>query len=171
MKTSTEGFQQCYNAQLAVEGENQLIVAAEVTSNASDQGQMLPRLDEVEADYGAGPETLLADAGYCNESDLASLEERGVDGYVALGREGNKAVEVNAKAHPARARMAKKLAAPEGQAQYAKRKWLSEAPNGWIKQALGFRRFSVRGLNQAQGEWALVCLALNMKRMQGLAAA
>ena len=151
MKTSTEGFQQCYNAQLAVEGENQLIVAAEVTSNASDQGQMLPRLDEVKADYGAGPETLLADAGYCNESDLASLEERGVDGYVALGREGNKAVEVNAKAHPARARMANKLATPEGQAQYAKRKWLSEAPNGWIKQALGFRRFSSARLEPSAG--------------------
>ena len=100
MKTSTEGFQQCYNAQLAVEGENQLIVAAEVTSNASDQGQMLPRLNEVQADYGAGPETLLADAGYCNEADLACLEERGVDAYVALGRESNKAVAVNAKAHP-----------------------------------------------------------------------
>ena len=171
MKTSTEGFQQCYNAQLAVEGENQLIVAAEVTAKASDQGQMLPRLNEVQADYGAGPETVLADAGYCNESDLASLEERGVDAYVALGREGSKAVAVNAKAHPARARMANKLAAPEGQAQYAKRKWLSEAPNGWIKQALGFRRFSVRGLDQARGEWALVCLALNTKRIQGLAAA
>ncbi len=171
MKTSTEGFQQCYNAQLAVEGENQLVVAAEVTSNASDQGQMLPRLDEVKAAYGESPERVLADAGYCNELDLASLEERGVDAYVALGREGHKAVAVNAKAHPARARMANKLATPEGQAQYAKRKWLSEAPNGWIKQALGFRRFSVRGLDQARGEWALVCLALNMKRIQGLAAA
>ena len=171
MKTSTEGFQQCYNAQLAVEGENQLIVAAEVTSNASDQGQMLPRLDEVEADYGASPETVLADAGYCNEADLASLEARGVDAYVALGREGNKAVAVNAKAHPARTRMANKLATPDGRARYAKRKWLSEAPNGWIKQALGFRRFSVRGLDQARGEWALVCLALNIKRMPGLAAA
>ena len=50
-----------------------------------DQGQMLPRLDEVKADYGAGPETLLADAGYCNEADLACLEERGVDGYVVYG--------------------------------------------------------------------------------------
>ena len=171
MKTSTEGFQQCYNAQLAVEGENQLIVAAEVSAKASDQGQMLPRLDEVEADYGAGPETVLADAGYCNEADLASLEARGVDAYVALGREGNKAVAVNAKAHPARTRMANKLATPDGRARYAKRKWLSEAPNGWIKQALGFRRFSVRGLDQARGEWALACLALNIKRMPGLAAA
>jgi IS5 family transposase len=67
--------------------------------------------------------------------------------------------------------MRQKLSTEQGRNQYAERKWLSEAPNGWIKQALGFRRFSVRGLNQAQGEWALVCLALNMKRMQGLAAA
>ena len=78
---------------------------------------------------------------------------------------------VEAKAHPARARMAAKLATPEGRARYARRKWLSEAPNGWIKQALGFRRFSVRGLTKVQGEWALVCLALNMKRMQRLAIA
>ena len=94
-----------------------------------------------------------------------------MDAYVALGREGNKAVAVNAKAHPARARMAAKLATPEGRARYARRKWLSEAPNGWNKQALGFRRFSVRGLTKVQGERALVCQALNMKRMQGLAAA
>ncbi len=112
---------------------------------------MLPRLTEVQADYGACPETVLADAGYCNKADLASLEERGVDAYVALGREGNKAVAVNAKAHPARTRMAAKLATPDGRARYAKRKWLSEAPNGWIKQALGFRRFSVRGLAERVG--------------------
>ena len=171
MKTSTEGFQQCYNAPVGGGGENQLIVAAEVSANASDQGQMLPRLNEVKADYGAGPETLLADAGYCNEADLACLEERGVDAYVALGREGNKAVAVNAKAHPARTRMANKLATPDGRARYAKRKWLSEAPNGWIKQALGFRRFSVRGLNQARGEWALVCPGAEHQADARLAAA
>lgn len=170
MKTSTEGFQQCYNAQLAVDDERQLIVAFDVTANASDQGQLLPRLDEVEAAYGAVPERVLADAGYCNERDLSALEERGVDGYVALGREGKKAA-ADAKTRPAAARMAKKLLKPEGRAAYARRKWLSEAPNGWIKQAMGFRRFSVRGLRKVQGEWALVCLALNMKRMQGLLAA
>ena len=115
-------------------------------------GQMLPRLTEVQADYGTCPEMVLADAGYCKKADLASLEERGVDAYVALGREGNKAVAVNAKAYPARARMAAKLATPEGRARYAKRKWLSEAPNGWIKQALGFRRFSVRGLGGELGD-------------------
>ena len=170
MQNSSEGFQQCYNAQLAVDDAHQLVVAAEVTANASDQGQLLPRLDEVEAAYGAVPERVLADAGYCNERDLSALEEKGVDGYVALGREGKKAA-ADAKSRPAAARMAKKLSKPEGHAQYARRKWLSEAPNGWIKQAMGFRRFSVRGLRKVQGEWALVCLALNMKRMQGLQAA
>lgn len=170
MKTSSEGFQQCYNAQLAVDGAHQLVVAADVTANASDQGQLLPRLDEVEAAYGAAPKRVLADAGYCNERDLLALEERGVDGYVALGREGKKAA-ADPKSRPAAARMAKKLSKPEGHAHYARRKWLSEAPNGWIKQAMGFRRFSVRGLQKVQGEWALVCLALNMKRMQGLVAA
>ena len=168
MKTSSEGFQQCYNAQLAVDDAKQLIVAAEVTANASDQGQLLPRLDEVRAAYGAVPERVLADAGYCNERDLSALEERGVDGYVALGREGKKAAKVDASSRPATARMGAKLLKPEGHAQYARRKWLSEAPNGWIKQVMGFRRFSVRGLRKVQGEWALVCLALNMKRMQGL---
>ena len=170
MKTSSEGFQQCYNAHMAVEGANQLIVATEVSSNASDQGRMLPLVDEVQAAHGERPGSVLADAGYCNEADLEALEARGVDGYVALGREGRRAVAVNAAKHPAKARMAEKLATQAGRAQYARRKWLSEAPNGWIKEALGFRRFSLRGLNNVRGEWDLVCLALNVKRMQGLQA-
>ena len=108
----------------AVEGEKQLIVATEVSSNASDQGRLVPLVDAVDA-----------------------------------------------ARHPAKARMAEKLATSAGRVQYARRKWLSEAPNGWIKEVLGFRRFSLRGLNKVQGEWNLVCLALNVKRMQGLQAA
>ena len=78
---------------------------------------------------------------------------------------------VDVERHPAKAAMAGKLATEAGRAQYAQRKWLSEAPIGWIKETLGFRRFSVRGLDKVQGEWDLVCLALNVKRMQGLWAA
>ena len=172
MKTSADGFQQCYNAQLAVEGENQLIVAVAVavSSNASDQGRLTPLVEAVESTHGRRPETVLADAGYCNEAELDKLETLGVDACVALGREGRRAVEVDAEKHPAKARMAQKLATEAGRARYAERKWLSEAPIGWIKEALGFRRFSVRGLNKVQGEWDLVCLALNVKRMQGLEA-
>jgi len=162
VKTSAEGFQQCYNAQVAVE--------VEVSSNASDRGRLTPLVQEVESTHGRRPATVLADAGYCNEADLAKLQALGVDGHVALGREGRRAVEVDAEKHPAKAAMAKKLATEAGRAQHAQRKWLAEAPIGWIKEALGFRRFSVRGLNKVRGEWDLVCLALNVKRMQGLQA-
>ena len=171
MKTSSEGFQQCYNAQVAVEGEHQLIVATEVSAQANDQGCLVPLLDTVEAVHGEQPATVLADSGYCNEADLVTLEARGVDGHVALGREGRRTVVKDKEKHPATARMAAKLATAAGRAQYAQRKWLSEAPNGWIKEALGFRRFSLRGLEKARCEWDLVCLALNIRRMKGLAPA
>ena len=132
MKTSNEGFQQCYNAQVAVDSDHQLVVATDVTANASDQGGLPALLDAVSETFDAQPETVLADAGYCNERDLVDLETRA------------------------------------GRAAYAERKWLSEAPHGWIKHVLGFRRFSLRGLATAGGEWDLVCLALNVKRLQPL---
>ena len=171
MKTSTEGFQQCYNAQMAVDGDHQIIVATEVSAEASDQGQMMGLLEAVEESFEETPKQVLADAGYCNEGDLQALEARGVDAYVALGREGKQAVTVNPGKSPARSRMRKKLASLSGQAAYARRKWISEAPHGWIKERLGFRRFSLRGLRSVQGEWDLVCLALNVKRMGALMAA
>ncbi len=79
MKTSNDGFQQCYNAQVAVDGEHQLVVATEVTANASDQGGLPLLLDEVAETVGEQPDTVLADAGYSNERDLVNLETRGVD--------------------------------------------------------------------------------------------
>ena len=170
MKTSAEGFQQCYNAQVAVDGDHQLVVATKLGANASDQGEMPALLDEVHSRFEARPHTVLADAGYCNERDLQELEARGIDGYVALGREGKKTTVVDPERHRATQRMAEKLATPAGRRSYAARKWLSEAPNGWIKQVLGFRRFSVRGLSKVQGEWDLVCMALNVKRLQVLMA-
>ena len=153
MKTSSEGFQQCYNAQVAVDGEHQLVVATEVTANASDQGELPLLLDEVSETFGEQPERVLADAGYSNERDLADLETRGIDGYVSLGREGKKARRRDPEKYPATNRMAAKLSTPAGRAAYAERKWLSEAPNGWIKHVLGFRRFSLRGLAKVRGEW------------------
>ena len=170
MKTSNEGFQQCYNAQVAVDGGHQLVVATDLTANASDQGGLPALLDEVAETFGEQPETVLADAGYSNERDLADMETRRVEGYVAPGREGKTAATRDLKNHPATSRMMEKLATPAGRAAYAERKWLSEAPNGWIKHVLGFRRFSLRGLAKARGEWDLVCLALNVKRLQLLLA-
>ena len=74
MKTSNEGFQQCHNAQVAVDAEHQLVVATDVTANASDQGELPALLDEVEERFDMQPDTELADAGYCNERDLAELD-------------------------------------------------------------------------------------------------
>ena len=171
MKTSNDGFQQCYNAQVAVDGEHQLVVATAVTANASDQGGVPVLLDEVAETVGEQPETVLADAGYNNERDLADLETRGIDGYVSLGREGQSVSPRDPEKYPATSRMAEKLSTLAGRAAYAERKWLSEAPNGWIKHVLGFRRFSLRGLEKVCGEWDLVCLALNAKRLHALMAA
>ena len=165
MKTSSEGFQQCYNAQMAVDGEHQIIVATQVGPQASDQGQLVGMLAEINETFGVEPAVVLADAGYCNEPDLLELEDRGIDAHVALGREGKSQVAVDPARLPATHRMGEKLASPAGKARYAQRKWLSEAPNGWIKEVLGFRRFSLRGLAKVRGEWDLVCLALNIKRM------
>ena len=171
MKTSSEGFQQCYNAQAAVDAEQQLVVATDLTANASDQGELPVLLDAVKETFDAQPETVLADAGYCNERDLKDLEKRGVDGYVAPGREGKQTAARDLEKHPATGRMVEKLATPAGRTAYAERKWLSEAPYGWIKHALGFRRFSLRGLAKVRCEWDLVCLALNVKRLHVLMAA
>ena len=171
MKTSTEGFQQCYNAQAAVDAEHQLLVAADVTANASDQGRLPVLLDQVRERFDTQPESVLADSGYCNERDLADLETRGVDGYVAAGREDKAVTGRDLKKRPATGRMVEKLSAPAGRAVYAERKWLSEAPYGWVKHVLGFRRFSLRGLAKVRGEWDLVCLAVNVKRLHLLTAA
>ena len=99
---------------------------------------------------------------------LAEPEARGIDGHVALGREGKKALETGDPSASATGRMAERLGTPAGRSVYATRNSISEAPHGWIKEVLGFRRFSVRGLCKLQGEWDLVCLALNVKRPQTL---
>jgi len=167
MKTA-KGFQQCYNGQLAVDEEFQLIVANELTNNASDNGELMGLVKTVKKTLKATPEVVLADAGYRNEADLAALEAHDIDGYVSLGREGKNQAKSDADKHPATARMAAKLASADGKERYAARKALVEPVNGWIKNVLGFRRFCLRGLQAVRGEWDLVCLATNLRRMQPL---
>ena len=87
---------------------------------------------------------------------------------MSLRREGRKPGEIDATRYPATARMAEKLATAAGRSVYGQRKHLVEAVNGWIKNVLGFRQFSLRGLNAVQGEWDLVCLSLNLRRMSTL---
>jgi hypothetical protein len=84
---------------------------------------------------------------------------------VALGREGKEQVEIDPSQYPCTVAMAAKMQTEEGRRAYRKRKWIAEPPNGWIKNVLGFRQFSMRGLHRAQAEFKLVCLALNLRRM------
>ena len=90
---------------------------------------------------------------------------------VALGREGKRCAEIDAQKSPHTAAMAAKLQTDGGKAAYRRRKWIAEPPNGWIKSVLGFRQFSLRGLQRVQAEFKLVCLALNLRRMGSLKAA
>ncbi len=158
-------FEQSFNAQAVVDGETQLIIANGLTNNAADNGQLLPMLEAVQDNLGELPKRLLTDSGYRCEQAFARLEEKGVQGLTALGREGNKQATTDAKRYPASARMAERLESAEGQAQYRRRKAIVEPVFGWIKHVMGFRQFSLRGLSKVTGEWNLVCLAVNVRRM------
>ncbi len=160
---SGSGYEQAFNAQIAVDNEEQLIVAAEVTQETSDIQQLLPVLDSAIANARAHPDSLLADAGYVSEENLEGLEQRKVEGYVAIGRKNkNRKISDNC---PATQRMQEKLRTKKGTTEYAKRKHKVEAPIGWIKRCMGFRTFSMKGVGNVRGEFALVCLAMNLKRL------
>ena len=165
---STEGFQQCYNAQIAVDGDSQLIVGSEVTQCAADSGSLLPVVEVVEHNCGTSPEQIVADAGYKSEASFVELEKKKIDAYVSLGREGKETTTETTL--PATLRMKEKLASPPGKAAYRRRKAIVEPVFGWIKNVLGFRRFSLRGIRKVAGEWALVCLVVNLKRLSTLVA-
>jgi transposase len=161
-------FEQCYNAQAAVDGASQIIIADGLTNNGADHGQLLPMIEAVKNNLGQWPQRVLADSGYQSEQGFAELEKKGVQAIVALGREGKNQASINPRRYPARARMAERFATPEGKAHYRRRKVIPEPVFGWIKHVMGFRQFSLRGLTKVTGEWSLVCLALNVRRMWAL---
>ena len=162
MKTSA-GFDQCYNAHLAVDEASQMIVATGLTNCAADNGELLPVLDQAHAMLGQDPAEVLADAGYKGEASFQTLETRGVTAYISLGHEA-RAAKPPGPALVATQRMADRLASDRGRARYRRRKAIVEPVLGWIKAVLGFRRFSLRGEAKARGEWTLVCLAVDLKR-------
>ncbi|MCA8977366.1 MAG: IS1182 family transposase [Planctomycetes bacterium] len=157
-------FQQSYNAQVAVDAKAQIVVAATVSQNPKDMGLLMPAVNAAFESTDAIPKRVLADTGYKNERDLQLLEELGIDGYVSLGREG-KAVRPPSDDSPCSQAMLKKLRTKRGRARYKQRKGIVEPVFGWVKQVLGFRAFSLRGLRKVAGEWSLICLALNLRRM------
>ena len=179
MPVSGGGFEQCYNAQAAVAADSLLVVATDVSQVPNDKGQLVPMLDRLAGlpdDLGR-PDALLADAGYFSEANVDACARAGIDPLIAAGRDAHHpAVDGRfAPAPPAPEdptpldTMRHRLKTPEGRALYAKRKHTPEPVFGIIKSVLGFRQFSLRGLAGARGEWSLVTMAWNVKRMFNLA--
>jgi transposase len=166
MKTARGDFEQCYNAQVVVDAAQQIIIAADVTNNAADVGQLLPLTAQAEANVGARAAMMLADAGYKSEANFAALEARGLDGYVSLGKGEAQRAGTEAQGGPCTQRMGAKLRTDDGRQRFKRRKAIVEPPLGWIKHVLGFRAFSMRGHRKTVGEWSLVCLVMNLRRMQ-----
>jgi transposase len=160
------GFEQSYNAQACVDEQNQIIVAVEVTNDATDNKQLIPMVEAVEVNVGQRPEQVLADSGYRSEANFKALEGKNVDGVIALGREGKSGTPPSSKRdNQATQRMQEKLKSEQGEAAYRRRKVIVEPVFGWVKSVLGFRQFSFRGLDKNNAEWHLVTLALNLRRM------
>ena len=168
MKRAGGGFDPSYNAQTAVDEATHIIVAAELTNCGGDAGELPVLLQAVRANLEQAPQQVLADTGYRSEKVFDELADCGTELVVSLGREGKQQLRFDPERSPHTALMAAKLQSEHGKAAYRKRKWIAEPPNGWVKNVLGFRQFSMRGLHRVTAEWKLVCMALNLRRMATL---
>lgn len=175
---SSEGFVQAYNAQAAVDIDSHLIVENHITQQSNDKQEVEPalkRLKDTEVHLGKAA-GLLADAGYFSADNVARCEDSEITPYISDHRERhNLTWDERFKTPPACPQdadavttMAYRLRTLEGKAIYAKRKSTVETVFGIIKEVMGFRRFHLRGLDAVQGEWNLVCMAWNLKRMYAL---
>jgi transposase len=177
---SADGFVQGYNAQAAVDVDSMLVIATTLTQQTNDKQQVEPMLSELKGlqDHFGKPETLLADNGYFSNTNIQACVKQKITPLIALGREAHHLPLEQRLAPDAPepestdplVKMAWKLKTQDGRALYGKRKSTVEPVFGIIKQVLGFRQFSLRGLDAVTGEWKLVTMAFNLKRMQVLAA-
>ena len=179
MPVAGGGFEQAYNAQAAVATGSMLVVSADVVQAANDKRQIEPTLERLAglpAALGTA-DTLLADSGYFSAANVTACVDAKIAPLIALARERHHQSwrERFAAAPPAPDNpkpldaMCHQLATPEGKQLYALRKQTPEPVFGIIKSVLGFRQFSLRGLDKVKGEWSLVTMSWNIKRMFTLA--
>jgi len=181
MPVAGGGFEQCYNAQAVVAAGSLLVVAADVVQAPNDKQQLAPMLDKIAdlADALGEVGALLADNGYFSQGNVNACAAAGIEPVIAMGRDAHHPSldERFADAPPAPdaptplEAMAHRLQTPEGKKRYALRKQTPEPVFGIIKSVLGFRQFLLRGLERVRGEWSLVTMAWNIKRMFVLAGA
>jgi transposase len=168
-----DGFVQAYNVQVAV-NEQQLIVGQGVTQETNDKKQLLPMIRTIEQQAGAKPPQLLADAGYCSDENLTAIADTTIDAYISTRKQkhGERPGPCPRGRLPKTAtmvdRMTRKLHTKIGAAVYAARKGIVEPVIGQIKHARGFRQFLLRGFENVQGEWSLVCTTHNILKLYRL---
>jgi transposase len=160
-----DGYIQGYNAQAAVDGAAQIIVAHALTPSMSDQDQLVPLIDAAKNHLGGRPKEISADAGYCSEPNLAALAARGIRAYLATGRAKHPAEGKRHLTGPLTQAMRNKLKRAGRRSRYRLRKQIVEPVFGQIKQARGFRQFLLRGLEKVKAEWALICTAHNLTKL------
>ena len=171
MKTP-DGFQQCYNAQIVVDAESQVIVAHEVTNSAPDSRRLPPMLKQIEENTGQYPNALTADAGYSSEANFTHLAEADVYAVVAL-RRYHRDEPPDADPAPTRSTdrwlhrniMRDRLTTREGKETYKLRKQTVEPVFGQIKGARGFRQFLRRGQAATAAEWSMLCTVHNLLKL------
>lgn len=159
-----DGFIQGYNGQAAVDGKHQVIVAQRLTQNASDQDGLLTLLDATATNTGRLPDEVSADNGFCSETNLAVLVQRGVRGYVATGRARHPA-DGKPGGGPLTAAMRRRIRQGGHRSRYRLRKHIVEPVFGQIKAARGFRQLLLRGVEKVSHEWALICTAHNLTKL------
>ena len=167
---ASKAFEQAYNCQIAT-NEAQVIVGRNVTQETNDKRQLKPLIEDVKETNGEKPGKVSSDSGYYSDKNVEYLESEEIDGYIATGRQKHSEkvppsprgrIPKNATT---KARMARKVRTKKGRATYSKRKHIVEPVFGQIKEARGFRRFSLRGLENVTCEWDIVCLTHNILKL------
>jgi transposase len=179
MPVSGGGFEQAFNVQAGVDTVSKLIIAAHVTQQSNDKQQLQPALENLAVlpkELGTVTE-LIADSGYYSETNITACEGNGVTPYIAVDRQEHNQPPWDRFREPPSpppddadsvTRMKHRLRTMAGKAIYAQRKVTSEPVFGIIKAVMGFRSFLLRGYESVQGEWNLVCMAFNIKRLHAL---
>src|SRR5262245_15832021 len=164
IQPTRQGFLAGYNAQIAVDGAAQIIVAQTLQTNPADRGALKPLLRELRRVCKANPKEVSADSGYCSEANLTHLARRRIGAFLATGRAGHPGKAGREKGNRIAA-MALKLRLGGLRSRYRLRKQIVEPVLGQIKHARGFRQFLLRGFAQVKCEWAMICTVHNLLKL------
>jgi uncharacterized protein YecA (UPF0149 family) len=180
MPVSGGGFEQSYNAQAGVDTETMMVITQHVSQACNDKREVVPTLQQIEAlpEVLGEVQSLIADNGFCSQANVIACNDTGVEPLLALKKHEHHepvmqrfaADSPEPQTTDALQRMAHRLSTQAGRALYSLRKQTVEPVFGIIKRVMGWRQMSMRGLAKARGEWSLVTMAWNIKRMHVLRA-